>query len=36
MKKTKLTKFKPLSKKTIKMIDKIIINEIKKALKKQI
>ena len=36
MKKTKLTKvfLKPLSKKTIKMIDKIIINEIKKALKK--
>ena len=34
-KKTKLHKLKPLSKKTIKNIDKIIFNTIKKALTKQ-
>ena len=34
-KKTKLHKLKPLSKKTIKNIDKIIFDTIKKALNKQ-
>ena len=33
-KKTKLHKHKPISKKTIKNIDKIIFNTIKKALTK--
>ena len=34
MRKKEIVKFKPLSKKTIKQIDNIIYNLVKKALKK--